>query len=98
MVSFENTDEGIVLTYNAAVSGFGPKFGAMTAHSVLTDECGKLSGTFNLYQIDAATVPAVINTLFGSPHDVKPAFKPFITQYDTYSMRFRDIYKTHTNQ
>ena len=32
-VSFEQTDRGIVLSYNAAVSGMGPKF-ARTARSV----------------------------------------------------------------
>jgi hypothetical protein len=34
---------------------------------------------------------AVVPPLFGSPSSVPAPFRPFITQYDTYLMRFADI-------
>ena len=89
-VSFEQTDRGIVLTYNAAVSGQGPKF-RRTAFPVIANEVGTVSGDFYLYRVDAAQFPALLNNLFQHPSTIPAPFRPFETQYDTYLMRYDDI-------
>ena len=89
-VSFEQTDRGIVLSYNAAVSGMGPKF-ARTAFPVLARQVGTVGGEFYLYRVEAERVPAVLKDLFMAPETVQPPFRPFLKQYDTYLMRFSDI-------
>lgn len=89
-VSFEQTDRGIVLTYNAAVSGQGPKF-SRTAFPVIAKNVGKVTGDFCLYRVDAEKMPDVLRTLFRNPRQIAPPLKPFTAQYDTYLMRFDDI-------
>ena len=89
-VSFEQTDRGIVLTYNAAVSGEGPKF-ARTAFPVIANKVGTVGGDFYLYRIDKTKTPQLLSTLFAAPKTVPAPFHPFETQYDTYLMRFEDV-------
>lgn len=89
-VSFEQTDKGIVLTYNAAVSGMGPKFNR-SSHTVMADAIGTVSGEFYLYKVEAGSAPRILKDLFFSPDGVPAPFHPFLTQYDTYLMRFDDI-------
>ncbi len=89
-VSFEQTDRGIVLSYNAAVSGQGPKF-ARTAFPVLAKTVGSVSGDFYLYRVEADKVPMLLHQLFDHPSTVAAPFHPFETQYDTYLMRYKDI-------
>lgn len=89
-VSFEQTDRGIVLTYNAAVSGEGPKF-ARTAFPVIAKEVGTVGGDFYLYRVDAKHIPALLRDLFDHPQSIPKPFHPFETQYDTYLMRYHDI-------
>ena len=89
-VSFEQTDRGIVLTYNAAVSGEGPKF-ARTAFPVIAKEVGTVTGDFYLYRVSADEVPQLIHDLFDLPRTIPAPFRPFVTQYDTYLMRYNDI-------
>ena len=89
-VSFEQTDRGIVLTYNAAVAGEGPKF-ARTAFPVIAKEVGTVSGDFYLYRVDKDKTPQLLRTLFAAPQLVAPPYHPFETQYDTYLLRFEDI-------
>lgn len=85
-INFEQTDLGIVVTVNAAVSGQGPKFNK-TPHMVTTRSVGTKTGTFRLQATSAGSKPR----LFLNPADVPAAFRPFYTQYDTYLMRFADI-------
>ena len=89
-VSFEQTDRGLVLTYNVAVSGEGPKF-RRTAFPVIAKEVGTVSGDFWLCRVDAASSPSLFSELFDNPSTVPAAFRPFATQYDTYLLRFADI-------
>ena len=89
-VSFEQTDRGIVLTYNVAVSGEGPKF-ARTAFPVIAKEVGTVTGDFYLYRVSADAVPQLIHDLFDHPKTIPAPFHPFVTQYDTYLMRYDDI-------
>ena len=89
-ISFEQTDRGIVLSYNAAVSGQGPKF-AMTAFPVVARETGTVRGTFYLYRVEGERMPLILKQLFAAPATVPQPFRPFQKQYDTYLMRFDDI-------
>ncbi|MBQ7181447.1 MAG: hypothetical protein IJR87_09160, partial [Bacteroidaceae bacterium] len=89
-VSFEQTDRGIVLTYNAAVSGQGPKF-ARTAFPVVAKEVGTVIGDFYLYRTDAGKMPELLKTLFSYPQTIPAPFHPFETQYDTYLMKLDEI-------
>ena len=89
-LNFEQTDRGIVMTVNAAVSGQGPKF-ARTAFPVVSKRVGTLSGEFRLYSIRAGQVPEAVGKMFARPADVPPAFRPFCTQYDTYLLKYSDI-------
>lgn len=89
-VSFEQTDRGIVLTFNAAVSGQGPKF-ARTAFPVTGKNAGTVRGDFYLYRVDATDMPALLRQLFVAPQAVPAPFRPFLSQYDTYLMKYEDI-------
>ena len=85
-INFEQTDLGIVVTVNAAVSGQGPKF-AQTAFGVWSNQAGTKTGTFRIMATEAGCqLP-----LFSAPKEVNAPFKPFLTQYDTYLMKYNDI-------
>ncbi len=84
-INFEQTDRGIVMTVNAAVSGQGPKF-AKTAFNAWKPEKGAVGGSFRIYKVDAAHQP-----WFSRPQAVPEPFHPFLTQYDTYLLKFDDI-------
>ena len=85
-INFEQTDLGIVVTVNAAVSGQGPKFGR-PAFGIWSDKTGTKTGSFQLSRTKAGQTPQPL----ASPADVAATFQPFVTQYDTYLMRFCDI-------
>ncbi len=86
-LNFEQTDRGLVVTINAAVAGQGPKF-ARTAFPGNDKKREPVSGTFCMYGIDGQDRPAVVQQLFMSPLAIPAPFKPFLTQYDTYLMRY----------
>lgn len=88
-LNFEQTDRGIVLTYNLAVSGQGPKF-KRTDFPVIANKTGTLNGDFYLYKMTPAQMP-VLEGLFKNPASIEEPFRPFETQYDTYLMKFEDI-------
>ena len=92
-LNFEQTDRGIVLTVNAAVSGQGPKF-ARTAFNGWKKGSQPVSATFRSYCVKGDVMPDVLKRYF-SPASVPAPFRPFETQYDTYLMRFEDI--SHLN-
>ena len=89
-ISFEQTDRGIVVSCNAAVSGQGPKF-SRTAFPVIANQIGSVSGDCYLYRINANGIPELLRNLFANPKTVPAPFHPFETQYDTYLMRYDDI-------
>jgi beta-galactosidase len=89
-LNFEQTDRGIVMTVNAAVSGQGPKF-ARTAFPVISKNAGTVTGLFRLYRINAASMPHVIRQLFLPPNHVPLPFRPFEKQYDIYLLKYKDI-------
>ena len=85
-INFEQTDLGIVVTVNVAVSGEGPKF-AQTSFGVWSNQVGTKTGAFRMIATEAGCqLP-----LFSAPNEVKAPFKPFLSQYDTYLMKYNDI-------
>ena len=86
-MNFEQTDRGIVVTVNAAVSGQGPKF-ARTAFPVTSKNTDTLQGTFRICAVKDNELPPAMSYLLSQP---TTPFKPFKTQYDTYLMRYDDI-------
>ena len=88
-LNFEQTDRGIVLTVNAAVSGQGPKF-AKTAFNGWKVGDASVSASFRSYYIKGDVMPDVLKRFF-SPATVPAPFKPFLTQYDTYLMKYDEI-------
>ncbi|MBQ9363074.1 MAG: hypothetical protein IJT97_06590 [Bacteroidaceae bacterium] len=89
-LNFEQTDRGIVMTVNAAVSGQGPKF-AKTAFNGWKAEKGTVGATFRIYRIDADKMPLNLRNFFVPANTVPAPFHPFETQYDTYLLRYADI-------
>jgi beta-galactosidase len=89
-LNFEQTDRGIVLTVNAAVSGQGPKF-SKTAFNGWKPGDGPVSATFRSYYIKGDVMPQVLKRLFSPAAAVPAPFKPFLTQYDTYLMKYNNI-------
>ena len=86
-MNFEQTDRGIVVTVNAAVSGQGPKF-ARTTFPVTSKNTDTLQGSFRICAVKNNELPPAMSFLLSQP---KTPFKPFKTQYDTYLMRYDDI-------
>ena len=89
-LNFEQTDRGIVLTVNAAVSGQGPKF-ARTAFPVVSKDVGTLAGDFRVYRINGKDGVSGLPKLFLHPSGMPSPFHPFMKQYDTYLMRFDEV-------
>ena len=101
-INFEQTDCGIVMTVNASVSGQGPKFaktafnswssfGLSDALFTKNPEKGPVSGKFCIYRIEAGNMPEVVKRLFAPADRVPAPFHPFLTQYDTYLLKYNDI-------
>ncbi len=89
-LNFEQTDRGIVLTINAAVSGQGPKF-AKTSFSGWKKGDRPVGVTFQSYYIKSNVMPEILRRMFVSPSSIAAPFRPFETQYDTYLMKFDDV-------
>jgi len=89
-LNFEQTDRGIVLTVNAAVSGQGPK-SSVTEYPVIAKKVGSVGGTFFLYRIDKEQFSEKLHKWFINPSDFPEPLHPFLTQYDTYLMHFDSI-------
>ena len=86
-LNFEQTDRGIVVTVNAAVSGQGPKF-AKTHFPGWQNGDKPVGATFQSYYIKADVMPEVVSRLFAPAADVPAPFRPFKTQYDTYLLKY----------
>ena len=91
-LNFEQTDRGIVLTVNAAVSGQGPKF-AKTSFSGWKKGDRPVGVTFQSYYIKSNVMPEILRRMFVSPSSIAAPLRPFETQYDTYLMKFDDVFQ-----
>ena len=89
-LNYEQTDRGIVLTVNAAVSGQGPKF-AKTAFNAWKPGMEPVGASFRLYRIEGSNPPSALRRFFVPAYTVPAPFHPFETQYDTYLLRYADI-------
>ena len=89
-LNFEQTDRGIVVTVNAAVSGQGPKF-AKTHFPGWQKGNPPVGATFRSYYIKADVTPQVVSQMFRPATEVQPPFRPFVTQYDTYLLKYSEI-------
>ena len=89
-LNFEQTDRGIVLTINAAVSGQGPKF-AKTHFPGWQKGDKPVTATFRSYHIKGDAMPQVMKRIFVPAASVPAPFKPFLTQYDTYLLKYKDL-------
>lgn len=89
-MNFEQTDKGIVLSFNAVVSGLCGKL-RETAYPVYTDDVEQISGNILLYPLSEGEWPQVVSTLFKQPKDMEPSENPFLSVYDTYLMKYLDI-------
>jgi beta-galactosidase len=89
-INFERTDKGIVLSFNTHVSGLGGKL-RPTSFPVYADKIGAITGSFSLYYVDGNNWNPLLKDLFVSPNEVKKAFIPFISAYDTYLKKFNDM-------
>ena len=88
-LNFEETDKGIVLTFNLAVSGEGPKF-KRTDFPVIAKNVGTVNGSFYLYKVTPDQIES-LQDFFKNPALIEAPFTPFETQYDTYLMKYEDI-------
>lgn len=95
-LNFEQTDRGIVLSVNAAVSGQGPKF-AKTHFPAWQKGDGPVGATFRFYYIKGDAMPDMMKRLFDAASEVPAPYKPFLTQYDTYLLRYESIHATSKN-
>lgn len=89
-LNYEQTDRGIVLTVNAAVSGQGPKF-AKTAFKGWQPGDGPVGSSFRVYRMEAGRWPLAVSRLFLPAANVPAPFVPFLTQYDTYLLKYNNI-------
>jgi len=88
-VNFEQTDRGIVLTYNVYVSGLGAKWG-ITNFPIFANQIDSLKGSFYLFKINGKHWDKIMHQLFVPCNDIK-AFHPFMSQYDNYLLKYDDI-------
>ena len=51
-----------------------------------------MSSRFQLFGIDSGEWPAAMKELFATPDKTEKPFRPFLTQYDTYLLRFDDVF------
>ena len=52
---------------------------------------GTVSGDFYLYRTTAEAAPQLLRDLFDHPKTLPAPLRPYLTQYDTYLMRYEDI-------
>lgn len=89
--NFEQTDKGIVITYNARVSGLGGKL-RTTSFPVYANQVGEIKGSFTLYPVKGSSWSSSMKDLFVQPETITP-YKPFLSVYDIYLLKFNDIVK-----
>ena len=70
--------------------GQGPKF-AKTVFKGWQPGDAPVSATFRFYYIKGDVMPAIVKRYFAPAASVPAPFRPFLTQYDTYLLRYKDI-------
>lgn len=89
-MNFEQTDRGIVLSVNPVVSGLCGKL-RETAYPVYTDDLETVAGSLVIYPLSAGRWPEEVIALFKHPKEIVQPDNPFLSQYDTYLMKYSHI-------
>ena len=63
----------------------------LTDRGIVVTYHAAVSGGFYLYSVNGKQVPQLIHDLFDHPRTIQAPFHPFVTQYDTYLMRYDDV-------
>ena len=88
-VDIEYTDSGVVISVNDKVAGMCGKL-RPTSFPVYSTQDDMISLSFKMVPVKAGAWPAVLDEVFADPSEIK-ASSPFLTQYDTYSLKLQDI-------
>lgn len=87
-VNFEETDEGMLVSFNPVVSGMGRK-GEITLAPQYSQNVGAVSGTVKVYSVRAGGWNG-LDDVFRQPSSIG-RYAPFISVYDTYLRKLSDI-------
>lgn len=52
---------------------------------------GSVSASFRSYRVKAGEWPQAVKRLFAPAAEVPSPFRPFLTQYDTYLMKYESV-------
>lgn len=89
-INFEQTDKGVVLSINSVVSGLCGKL-RETAYPVYVDNVLELTGQVVIIPLQASKWQEVFTYLFKQPEYIEKRDNPFMSQYDTYLLKYSDI-------
>lgn len=88
-VNLEETDKGVLVSFNPVVSGMGRK-GNITLFPNYSDGIESVSGSVLALPVEAGKWTEAMKLYFCSPSSVE-LFAPFISVYDTYLKKLSDI-------
>ncbi len=90
-IDLEETDQGVVVSFNPIVSGMGRK-GQITSFPNYSQSMGTVSGSVKVIPVEGGHWSTAMNELFKKPSEIKK-FAPFISEYDTYLRNYSDVCK-----
>ena len=88
-VNFEETDEGMIVSFNPVVSGMGRK-GSITLFPQYTQNTEKIAGSVKVVPVQAGCWKGSLDRTFSNPLNIG-SYSPFISVYDTYLRKLSDI-------
>ena len=88
-VNFEQTDKGIIVSFNPVVSGIGRKR-QITLFPKYSHKVGKIKGGIRVYSVEDGKWSNMMKETFVCPSSVV-RYSPFLSIYDTYLRKLEDI-------
>ena len=88
-VNFEETDKGILVSFNPVVSGMGRK-GQVTMFPQYSQNIGSIAGSVKAIPVEAGKWSEAMKRTFKDPASIGK-FAPFISVYDSYLRKLEDI-------
>lgn len=88
-VNFEETDKGMLVSFNPVVSGMGRK-GSITLFPKYSQDIESIDGKVLVIPVEAGKWKDDLNLLFRNPTTIGQ-FSPFISVYDTYLRKLEDV-------
>ena len=88
-VNFEETDKGVLVSFNPVVSGMGRK-GSITLFPQYSQDIESIDGKVLAIPVEAGKWNDAYSRLFVNPATIGQ-FSPFISVYDTYLRKLEDI-------